>query len=375
MKDFRFALRQLRKSPGFTFTAVLTLALGIGANTAIVTVVHAVLLAPLPYPDADRIVTVQSRNLQENLKGQGFAPAGFRDVEKQVTSFESIAATRYNYDNLTRVEKPTSLTGSLVTQDYFRVLGEKALIGRTFTREDAAASAKPSVLLSYDLWQKQFGGRREIVGETITLDDVLHEVIGIMPRTFKDPFNIASLWRLFPNEGGENSVANARYWNVIGRVKSDLPVSTVQAELATISARLAQSDPKFYKGWEFTLAPLRDEVVGNYREGLLLVVGAALLVLLITCANVAGLQFVRASTRQREVAIRLALGASRGTIVRGHLIESLLLVALGGLGGVLIGSWGLDLLLARLARFAAGEMFRTFPPNQQSEIRNQQFHD
>src|SRR5918996_235921 len=183
MNDLRFALRQLRKSPGFTFVVVLTLALGIGANTAIFTVVNAVLLSPLPYPDADQLVMVQSRNFQENLKGLGFAPAGFRDVEKQVTSFDGLAATRYNYDNLTGIEKPTSVTGSLVTQDYFKVLGERALIGRTFTKEDAAANAKPSVVLSYDLWQKQFGGRREIVGESVTLDDMPHEVIGVMPRT------------------------------------------------------------------------------------------------------------------------------------------------------------------------------------------------
>jgi len=346
MNNLRYAVRQLRKSPGFTFVAVLTLALGIGANTAIFTVVNAVLLAPLPYPDSDRLVMVQSRNFQENLNGLGFAPAGFRDVEKQVTSFDGIAAGRYNYDNLTGIEKPTSLTGSLVTQDYFKVLGEKPLFGRTFLREDATAGAKASVILSYDLWQKQFGGRREIVGESVTLNDVPHEVIGVMPRTFKDPFNISSLWRIFPNEGGENMVANARFWSVVARLKPGIPATTVQAELSTIAARLVQADPKFYKGWDFTLSPLRDQVVGNYREGLLLVVGASLLVLLITCANVAGLQFVRASTRQREVAIRLALGASRAAIARSHLVESLLLVGLGGIGGVLIGSWGLDLLLA-----------------------------
>jgi predicted permease len=350
MNTLRYAGRQLRKSPGFTFVAVLTLALGIGANTAIFTVVNAVLLSPLPYRDADRLVAVQSRNFQENLKGLAFAPAGFREIEKQVTSFDGIAAFRYNYDNLTGVEKPTSLTGSLVTQDYFNVLGEKALIGRTFTREDAAANAKPSVVLSYDLWQKQFGGKNDLVGTSITLNDVPHEVIGIMPRTFKDPYNVPSLWRIFPNEGGENVVANARFWAALGRLKPGVPASTVQAELSTIAGRLAQSDPKFYKGWDINISPLRDQVVGNYREGLLLVVGAALLVLLITCANVAGLQFVRASTRQREVAIRLALGASRAAIARSHLVESLLLVTLGGIGGVLIGSWGLDLLLANLAR-------------------------
>jgi putative ABC transport system permease protein len=350
MGDIRYALRQFRKSPGFTLVATLTLALGIGANTAIFTVVYAVLVAPLPYPEADRIFTVQSRNLSENLTGLGIAPAGFRELEKQVTSFDSIAASRYNYDNLTRVEKPTSLTGSFVTQNYFRVLGEKALIGRTFTGEDAAANAKPSVVISYDLWQKQFGGRRQIVGETITIDDVAHEVLGIMPRTFKDPFNVASLWRVFPNQGGENDVANARFWGVIGRTKADQSVASVRAELATIAARFAQSDPNFYKGWELTLTPLHDEVVGNFREGLLLVVGASLLVLLITCANVAGLQFVRASTRYREIAIRFALGASRAAVAREHLIESMLLVTLGGLGGLFVGSWGLDLLLASLSR-------------------------
>jgi len=346
MNTLRYAVRQLRKSPGFTFVAVLTLALGIGANTAIFTVVNAVLLSPLPYPDADRLVMVQSRNFQENLKGLGFAPAGFRDVEKQVTSFDGFAAGRYNYDNLTGIEKPTSLTGSVVTQDYFKVLGEKPLFGRTFIREDAAGGAKATVILSYDLWQKQFGGRREIVGESVTLNDVPHEVIGVMPRTFKDPFNVSQLWRILPNEGGENMVANARFWSVIARLKPGIPATTVQAELSTIAARLVQADQKFYKGWDFTVVPLRDQVVGNYREGLLLVIGASVLVLLITCANVAGLQFVRASTRQREVAIRLALGASRAAIARSHLVESLLLVGLGGIGGVLIGSWGLDLLLA-----------------------------
>jgi putative ABC transport system permease protein len=350
VNDLRFAFRQLRKSPSFTAIAVLTLALGIGANTAIFSVVHAVLLAPLPYPGADRVVAVQSRNLQENLNGLGFAPAGFRDLEKQVTSFEAIAANRYNYVNLTRVEKPTSLTDNLVTQDYFKVLGVPALFGRTFTPEDAAANARPTVVLGHDLWQKQFGGRREIIGETITLDDVAHEVIGVMPQTFKEPSNIASMWRLLPNEGGENIVANSRFWGVIGRIKADVPVSLVQAELATIASRLAQSDAKFYKGWDIIATPMRDQVVGDYRDGLLLVVGAALLVLLITCANVAGLQFVRASTRQREVAIRLALGASRATIARSYLVESLVLVTLGGVGGLLIGSWGLDLLLASLSR-------------------------
>ena len=178
------------------------------------------------------------------------------------------------------------------------------------------------------------------------LDDVPHTVIGVMPRDFKEPYNIATAFRVFPAEGGENLTANARYWSVIGRLKSDARLDSVKAELATIAGRFAQADARFYKDWEFVLRPLRDSVVGNYNNGLLLVIGAALLVLLITCANVAGLQLVRASTRAREVAVRLALGASRMAIARSHLVESLLLVAFGGIAGLLLGSWGLDLLLA-----------------------------
>ena len=350
MNDLRFAFRQLRKSPSFTAIAVLTLALGIGANTAIFSVVHAVLLAPLPYPDDHQIVSIESRNVQRNLHKQGFAPAGFREFEKQVTSFQHLAAARYNYVNLTRVEQPTQLTDGQVTHGYFDVLGVKALIGRTFTAEDAAGGAKPTVVLNYGLWQTQFGGRTSLIGEDIMLDDTPHTVIGVMPKTFKEPFNIATCYRVIAAEGGENLAANARFWGVIGRLKPGIPESTVNAELATIAARFAQADPRFYEGWEFSMRSLREAVVSDYSTGLWLVIGAALLVLLITCANVAGLQLVRASTRQREVALRLALGASRGVIARSFLVESLLLVAIGGLAGVLLGSWGLDLLLASFSK-------------------------
>jgi len=346
MNDIRYAIRQLWKSPAFTAVAVLTLALGIGANTAIFSVVNAVLLAPLPFPDSEQLVVIQSRNVQQSVQHQGMAPAGFRELEKQVTSFQHVAATRYNYVNLTRVEKPTQLTDSMVTARYFDVLGVPALIGRTFAHADAAGGAKPTVILSHELWQKQFGGRAEIIGDNITLDDVPHTVIGVMPRGFKEPFNVSSCWRLLPNEGGENFAATARFWGVLGRLKPDAAPGAVQAELATIAARFAQNDPRFYGGWELGIQPLREAVVGNYKSGLLLVIGAAVLVLLITCANVGGLQLVRASTRQREVAVRLALGATRRVIARALLTESLLLVALGGAAGILIGSWGLDLLLA-----------------------------
>ncbi len=343
------ALRLLAKSPGFSLTVIATLALGIGANTAIFSVVSAVLFSPLPYPAADRLVSIQSRNQQQDLHDLGLAPAGFRELERQTTSFEHVAAYRYNYTNLTRIEKPVLLTDSLVSQNFFDVLGAGALLGRTFQPSDAAPGAKPTVVLGYRIWQGQFAGRPDIVGKTIMLDDVPHVVIGVMPRSFKEPRDIAGVWRVFPNTGGENLAADSRFWNVIGRLKAGTPPSTLNAELATISSRLAGADPKFYRGWDFTTQPLQDLLVGQYRKGLLLVVGAALLVLLVMCANVAGLQLVRASARQRDTAIRLALGASRWTIAREHLAESLLLVAFGGAAGVLLAQWGVTLLLASLS--------------------------
>ena len=170
----------------------------------------------------------------------------------------------------------------------------------------------------------------------MTINDEPHQVIGVMPRSFKDPFNNAELWRALPNAGGENAVANTRFWGVLGLVRPGVSPATIDAELGTIAARFAQNDPQFYRGWDFTSSPLRHEVVGDFAQGLLLVVCASFLVRLITCANVPGLQLVRASTRQREVAIRLALGASRGAIMREQLTESLILVFFGGIGGVLV---------------------------------------
>ncbi|HVU24025.1 MAG TPA: ABC transporter permease [Opitutus sp.] len=349
MSTLRHALRQLALAPGFSLTVILTLALGIGANTAIFSVVHAVLLSPLPYAQPDRIVSILSRNRQQNLHGLGFAPAGFRDFEKQATSFAAIAASRYNYSNLTGIEKPVQLTDEIVTREFFDVLGVAPVLGRTFARHDAAAGAPPTVVLGYALWQSQFAGRADIVGRTILLDDVPHTVIGVMPRTFKEPFGTAPCWRVFPDSGGENFAAESRFWNVLARLEPGLPPSAVSAELDLIAARLAQSDPKFYAGWDFTLQPLRDTVIGNFHDGLVLVIGASSLVLLIMCANVAGLQLVRAATRRRDTAVRLALGASRWAVAHEYLVESFVLVVVGGTLGVLLGAWGLDLILATLS--------------------------
>lgn len=348
LHDLRLALRSLVKSPAFSLVAIVTLALGIGVNTAIFSVVHSVALAPLAYHQPDRLVAVWSENVQKGNRS-GLSPAGFRELEKQFSSADSLAASYYYYYNLTGVEKPTQLTGGQVTQDYFKVFGVQPMIGRTFLPEDAQASAKPTVVLSHTLWHDQLGARREAVGETILLDDVAHIVVGVMPASFKEPFGSQALWKVVPNEGGENLGNSARYWGVTGRLKPTATPTTANAELATISARFANDDPNFNRGWEIKVTPLRDFVIGDYSRGFALVIGAALLVLLMTCANVAGLQLVRASTRQREIAVCMAVGASRWMIIRRQLAESALLAAAGTIAGVLVGQWGLDALLAGFA--------------------------
>lgn len=345
LADLKYALRSLVKSPAFTAVAIATLALGIGVNTAIFSVVHSVTLAPLPYTQPDQLVSIWSQNVQQGDR-TGLSPAGFRELEKQLRPAESLAASYYNYYNLTGVEKPTQITGGQVTQDYFRVFGVKPALGRTFFPEDARSVATPTVVLSHALWLAQFGGRTDIVGQRITLDDQPHIVIGVMPKSFKEPLGNQALWRVIPNEGGENLTTNARYWSVTARLKPGINPATVATELATISARFAKDDPKSNEGWEIRMTPLREIVIGDYSKGLVLVVSASLLVLLMTCANLTGLQLVRASTRRREVAVCLAVGASRWAIIRRQLAESLLFTAAGTAAGVMIGWWGLDTLLS-----------------------------
>ena len=346
--DLKFALRSLVKSPAFTLVAVATLALGIGVNTAIFSVVQSVVLAPLAYQQPEQLAAVWSQNIQKGDRS-GFSPAGFRELEKQFTSASSLAASYYYYYNLTGVEKPTQVTGGQVTQDYFKVFGVQPALGRTFLPDDAAGGAKPTVVLTHAFWRDQLGGRADIVGHTILLDDTPHIVIGVMPKFFKEPFGGQALWRVVPNQGGENLTANARYWGVTARLKPGVNETIANAELATIAARFAKDDAKFNDGYELKVTPLRDFVVGDYSKGFALVVGASLLVLLMTCANVAGLQLVRASARQREIAVCMAVGASRWMIVRRQLAESLLLAAAGTTAGVLIGQWGLDALLSSFA--------------------------
>ena len=346
LRDGRFAFRQLAKSPVFTAVAIVTLALGTGASTAIFSVVHALLLSPLQYREAGQLVQLQSLHQKQGLSG--LAPATFGDVAAGNVSFAAVAAQYYYYVNLTGADTPALLNSADVTADYFKLFDVAPLRGRTWSDADTKPGAAPVVVLGHALWRSQFDGRDSVVGRQIMLDDVAHTVIGVMPASFKDPAETAQLWR--PMRTGADDLLNrsSRYWTVFGRRQPGVALEQANAELATLARQLAQAHPKNYENWTLRAADLRSLVVGDYRTGLLVVLGAVGCVLLITCANVAGLSIVRAAARRKELAIRAALGSSRGQLVRQLLTESLLLATLGGGGGVLLAGWGVDALLASL---------------------------
>ncbi|MEO6003868.1 MAG: ABC transporter permease [Opitutus sp.] len=344
--DLRFSLRQLVKSPAFTVTSVLTLALGIGASSAIFSIVHAVLLAPLQYGDAAELVQVQARHKVQGAAD--LAPATFTDLAANKASFASVAAQYYYYVNLTGTATPALLNSADVTANYFKLFNVVPLLGRTWNISDTQPNAPPVVVLGHPLWRSQFGARDSIVGEQIKLDEVAYTVIGVMPASFKDPSNVAQLWR--PMRTGADNLLDrsSHYWTTFGRVKSGVSLAQANAELTTLGRQLEQADPKNYPDWTLQAADLRGLVVGNYQTGLLVVLGAVACVMLITCANLAGLALVRAAARRKELAVRTALGASGGQLIRQLLTESLMLAVVGGGSGVLLGSWGLDALLATL---------------------------
>lgn len=338
LQNLRLALRSLGKTPGFSVVAVLVLALGIGASTAIFSVVHAVLLAPLAYQDARQLVQLRTIHPEH---GQSFlAPATFMDIARETRSFSALTAQRYDYVNLTKVDAPTRLTGTQATADYFKVFGVAPLLGRTWLAEETLANASPVVVISESLWRSQLNARENVVGSTVMLDDIAHTVIGVMPASFNDPWGNAALWRPLPMDGQEPTNRQSRFWNGFARLAPGVSLAQANAELATLAQRLASAHGEHYRGWSLDAADLHGQVVGNLSTGLWVVLGAVGCVLLITAANVAGLSVVRALGRRKELAIRAALGASGGQLLRQLLAESLVLATIGGVLGVLIATWG-----------------------------------
>jgi predicted permease len=344
-QDLRYGARMLRKSPGFAFVATLTLALGIGANTAIFSVVNALLLRPLPYTEPDRLLQIWQSYLP-NFTKVGVSGGDFQIWREQAASFAQMAAYRYvpKRLNLTGEGEPEKLSVTYATASLFSTLGVAASHGRTFRPEEDQPGQEPVVLLSHNLWLRRFQGAPNLIGKTIKLDDQAYRVIGIMPSDFRLP-DWADVWLPVGLAGDERTLRLYHPFSVIARLNPGVTLTQAHAELETFERRAQLEFPETTKGWGVVAYPLKQEFIGDLKTTLLVLFGAVAFVLLIAVANVVNLLLARAPTRQKEVALRLALGATRGRIIRQLLTESLLLALLGGLAGSLLALLGVDLLV------------------------------
>ena len=347
-QDLIYALRGLRKKPLFTLATVLTLAVGIGANSAIFSVVNAVLLRPLPYPAPDRLMMLWTRNPRQGFEKDVSAYPNFDDWRRHSTSFDAMSAYTGGDFTLTQVGDPAQISGAIVTPEFFETLGVAPALGRTFEPREATAGGDRVAILSHGLWQTRFGGNRAVVGRSIVLNGVAHEILGVMPASFAHP-ETAEVWTpLAPSKRfAEIMQSRAAYWlQVIGRLKAGVERGEAQAEMDAIASGLERRYPDVNAGLGVRLVPMHEEIVGDVRQPLLILLGAVGFVLLIACANVANLLLTRFASRQKELAIRAALGAGRTRLVRQMLIESLVLATSGGAAGVMLAAWGIQALQA-----------------------------
>ena len=352
LQDLRYAIRTLARARAFTVAAVLSLAIGIGANTTIFSVANALLLRPLPYREADRLVILWNRSPGLAITQDWFSTAQYFDIRTGHSGFEQVAIAIGGNYTLTGDGEPERIGVAQVSSNLLPMIGGRALWGRLFTPDEDAAGHAPVAVLSYDLWQRRYGGDRHIVGRPVLINGVAHPVVGILPRGFALPHEVlpilygppqAEILVSLPLGTGAAHNRGREDYNVIAKLRRGVTVRQAQAEMDTITARLRRDYPDYYPpngGLTFGIVPLLDQVVGDTRRPIVILLGAVGFVLLIACANVANLLLSRAITRQKEIAVRAALGAGRGRIARQLLTESLLLAGAGGAAGVLFSWWG-----------------------------------
>ena len=347
MNDFRFALRQIHKSPGFTMIAVFTLALGIGVNSAIFSVVDTVLLRPLSFPKPDQLVMIWGSNVNEPTSKETDSCPDFYDYRAQSQSFSAMAGYSSAGTVLNGVGEAQELSGVAVNGDFFEVIGVKPLLGRGFTANEAKIGQPNVVVIGYGLWKRAFGSDPKIVGRELNLAGRKCTLLGVMPPGSKFPVAAETSEFIMPLEplvASQVPERGSHFLRLIGRLKAGVAPQQADAEMKSIAAHLAAQYPDTNMGRSVFVRPLLEDIVGDVRPALLILLGAVALVLLIACANVANLLLARAATRSREIGIRTALGASRLLIVRQLLTESLLLALIGGATGLVLAWWVVDLL-------------------------------